>query len=264
MRTIFLLFLIPLVYGKCGLYRDFGMNQQNTYNGNGGRPYAWAYSNAYLAVSYFCADEEMKLQCVDAQSAIDRYADRIITIAVQSSVDVGQDFMNNIPNLKCELSVECHYEHKVNGKIYCENMDSYDKCTNATTLLNNFALYALAYSGMNVSPINKAIQAKPTISCTHTLQEDPQTNVYHYRSHDDKLLDSGCQEHSHCPSGSYCNTQTHTCVGCLLNEHCLTGATCDLNTKTCISTSSSATVIASPIRMIVMFALFTSLTLSFI
>lgn len=134
MILAFLLFL--LAEAKCGLWVQFRRDTATVAyqaqwktpscciqgpgfptNGN----FQTGYGFESLDQMVVCNDMEMFHQCDRAQQLLDRLAND----------------QNQPPfTLGCAQNIVCATEETSNGRYWCQNMDSYDLCLNAQTLLN--------------------------------------------------------------------------------------------------------------------------------
>ena len=78
-----------------------------------------------------CNDQEMFEQCNHVQNLINDYSYAIIDLNETYSL------VDQIPDLRCYSSIVCCTGWaSINN--FCQNMLSYEKCNNATILLNDF------------------------------------------------------------------------------------------------------------------------------
>lgn len=116
--------------------------------------------------SYSCMDMEMFEQCNYAQMKINEFAHMIVNI------NNTYQLMNQVPDLKCDRSMNCYY-HCNDGSYKCQNLDSYDKCANATLALDGFILNAQKHVVIDAN----LIANRPAITC---VMRD--SDVCNYRS----------------------------------------------------------------------------------
>ena len=110
------------------------------------------YANAACYLTYDirgCNDNEMFNQCNYAQQQINDYANLLINI------NDTYELIKHMPNMKCSQYIVC------GGSAYCQNMDSYKACLNATTELDGFITIASEY--INI-PVN-LLESKPVFVC---------------------------------------------------------------------------------------------------
>jgi hypothetical protein len=127
--------LVPITNTKCLLWYQFshtsereGTHRENRWGGE----YRYAYADTQWAMGFgfesldqllSCNDQEMYFQCDRAQKIIDLYTMKndlpIVTIGCSNSIACASPLPNN------------------NGKYWCQNMDSYDKCISAKIMIDN-------------------------------------------------------------------------------------------------------------------------------
>ena len=103
---------------------------------------------------YGCNDMGMYSQCERAQQLITDFAKTVISL--------NNTYQLAIPNLGCDKHVWCEAVQK-----FCQNMNAYDKCVDATNVLNNFITDASNY----VQIPSTLLAAKPTFTCTKEERE---------------------------------------------------------------------------------------------
>jgi hypothetical protein len=122
-----------------------------------------------------CEDMEMYEQCKNAQRLINGYCQDIIR-----TNNIYQ-LNSAIPKLGCENHIMCCTIFAINapnGTLICQNMISYQKCKNTTSLLNEFILKAQAY--VNIS--KEFIDGMPVPSCQfkNSLPRNNQNTIENY------------------------------------------------------------------------------------
>lgn len=127
MLLIFATFF-ALSAAKCGLWRQYNHATQQDgpyFEGNRGSSsrVAWAFGYGFesLDQNLVCNDMEMYYQCDRAQKYLDLYnAERGVPPST-----VG-----------CAQNIVCSWSPTGNGRVWCQNMDSFDLCVSIQEILN--------------------------------------------------------------------------------------------------------------------------------
>jgi len=135
MRGFLLLFVfVGIVSAKCGLYLNYQHSEARDqrheragahyYNSQTRSDWAfgWGFGFQSLSTLKSCNDNEMFEQCKRAQKIIDMWV---------WATNTG----NSIIELGCADFIVCAADMTENGEFWCQNMDSYDLCLNAQTII---------------------------------------------------------------------------------------------------------------------------------
>lgn len=159
--------LVVTIEAKCGIWYQFSHTREGPFRDNRyGYPAGYYHGDTQWAAGYesldqfvICNDMEMFHQCNRAQTILDLF-----------------NTMNRLPiiNIGCSEHIICAPNLPAgNGKYYCQNMDSYDLCVHAQSLVSNLnqtSQYPIrcVYSDMlsdNIQVIDYR-QAAPTTTTT--------------------------------------------------------------------------------------------------
>jgi len=143
---MFIILFLCLVSAKCGLFWQYQRSTANMYDNWVRRWNLLGFES--LAGEMSCNDMEMFHQCNRVQQKID-----LLSIETE---------------LGCAEHIGCKYEPPGNGRWWCQNMDSYDKCMLGLSIIRN-------HTNSNNSNNNS------NVNCTFAVTRTDDYVVINYR-----------------------------------------------------------------------------------
>jgi len=123
MRGFLFLAFVSVTAAKCGLYWNYQHAESQKYLNYYHRGFGYGFGFQSFSTLVSCNDMEMFEQCKRAQKILDMW--------------VGTGSGNQSIELGCARFIVCSADISENGKYWCQNMDSYDLCINAQTIIEN-------------------------------------------------------------------------------------------------------------------------------